>query len=164
VRISSLVSFCSSSSAQRASISLRAEVCSVAVLHVLHRQRRAALDDLACLVVLDDRAGERLRVDAVVLEEAAVLDRDDRLPHHLRDLFGRDDLPVLREELGDQGAVAGDEGRALFGRAVLHVARLLLERLHAVAGGETEASGDGQEDSGDEDAGHDDRSDELHDA
>ena len=99
-----------------------------------------------------------------MLQEAAVLDRDDRLPHHLRDLLGRDDLPVLGEELGDQRAVAGDERRALLGRAVLHVTRLVLERLDAVARRQTEASGEGQQDSGDEDAGHGDGPDELHDA
>ena len=37
-----------------------------------------------------------MQVDAAVLEEALVLDGDDRLLHHVSDLVGGDDVPVLR--------------------------------------------------------------------
>jgi hypothetical protein len=56
----------------------------------LHGQRRAALDGLAGLDVLDRRADDALGVDAVVVPEALVLDRDRRVLERLRDLLARD--------------------------------------------------------------------------
>ena len=52
----------------------------------LHRQRRAALQRLAGARVLERRADDALEVDALVLVEALVLDRDRRVLHRLRDL------------------------------------------------------------------------------
>ena len=55
-------------------------------LHELLRDRRGALQRLAGGDVLDGRAGDAAQVDAAVGVEAAVLDRDDRVLHHGRDL------------------------------------------------------------------------------
>jgi hypothetical protein len=52
--------------------------------------RRTALDRLARLQVLQRRAGDGLGVDAAVLEEALVLDRDGGLLDALRDAVDRD--------------------------------------------------------------------------
>ena len=49
----------------------------VEVADELHRERRAALDLVAVLEVLHAGADDALEVDALVLVEAAVLDRDD---------------------------------------------------------------------------------------
>jgi hypothetical protein len=59
----------------------RAVVRHVGVLDELLRDRRAALDDGLVLDVCEQRAADRVQVDAVVLVEALVLDRDDRLFH-----------------------------------------------------------------------------------
>ena len=82
----------------------------VEVADELHRQRRAALD-VAAFDVLDRGAQDALEVDALVLEEAAVLDRDGRLPGDGRDVL-----------LGDRHAQrrAGDEAQP---RAVVGVDR-----------------------------------------
>src|SRR6201999_3914986 len=61
-------------------------VLRVQVADQLHRQRRAALDVLLGLQVLDRGADDALEVDALVLEEAAVLDRDGGVADDLRDL------------------------------------------------------------------------------
>ena len=55
------------------------------VLHVLLCDRRAALGGVV-LGVIDDRAEGALEVQRTVLVEPGVLDRDDRFPHHRRDL------------------------------------------------------------------------------
>ena len=133
------------------------------VLDVLHGQRRAALHGLAGLLVLHHRADERLRVDAVVLVEPAVLDRDDRLPHHLGDLAGPHDLPVLRVEGGDRGAVVGQHHGGLLGHPGLDVTGLVVEGLDAVPRGEPEPAGDRKQNRRDEHPGDADCASELHD-
>jgi hypothetical protein len=55
------------------------------LLHVLLGDRGAALHALA-LEVGDQRAGQAVHVDALVLVEPVVLDRDDRLLQQGRDL------------------------------------------------------------------------------
>ena len=65
----------------------RALLLRVLVLDELLGDRRAALDDVLRADVGPDRAGHALDVDALVLPEAAVLDGDDRLLHHGRDLL-----------------------------------------------------------------------------
>ena len=65
-----------------------AVVADVDVLDVLLRDRRAALARAAGEVAVG-RAQRRDRVDALVLEEAGVLGRDDRLAHDLGDVLGR---------------------------------------------------------------------------
>ncbi len=48
-----------------------------------------------------------MEVDPAVLEEAPILDRHDRLLHHVRDLVGPDDPPVLRTaQDGEYASVA----------------------------------------------------------
>ena len=85
---------CSSCHASAASLSLRSNerlLFDVGVLHELLCDRRAAFDDRAVPHVLPDGAGDAADVDAAVLEEAAVLDGDDRLLHDVRDLVGLHD-------------------------------------------------------------------------
>ena len=65
------------------------------VLDELHRDRRAALDRLLGAHVRVERAADAAQVDAGVGVEAAVLDRDDRLLHHGRDLLGLQEDPLL---------------------------------------------------------------------
>ena len=60
------------------------------------RDRRAALDDALVRDVGPHRAGDAAHVDAMVLVEALVFDRDDRLLHDRRDLVGVDEDPALR--------------------------------------------------------------------
>ena len=67
----------------------------VEVADELLGDRRAALDDAALAQVAPGGAGDALVVDAAVLVEAPVLDRDRRLRHPGRDLApSRDRLPV----------------------------------------------------------------------
>ena len=61
----------------------------VEVAGELHRDRRAALHGLLVDEVLHARADEALVVDALVLVEAAVLDRDGRVLEQLRELVAR---------------------------------------------------------------------------
>ena len=73
----------------------RALLAGEGVLDELLRDRRAALHDLLVRDVGPERAQDAVQVDAVVLEEALVLDGDDRLLHHVGDLARGDDLAVL---------------------------------------------------------------------
>ena len=70
-------------------------VPAVGVLHVLLRDRRAALDDALAPDVLPESTEDAAEVDAVVLVEALVLDRDDRLLHDRRDRLGADEDAAL---------------------------------------------------------------------
>ena len=85
----------------------RPVVCHVRVLHELLRDRRRALDVVLRLDVRPDGAGDAADVDALVLPEAAVLDRDDRALHVLGDLVRADDDAALRP------AQAGEDGLAV---------------------------------------------------
>ena len=80
----------------------------------LLRDRRAALDDVALAGVRHERAGGAAVVDPLVLVEAPVLDRDDRLLQPRRHLV-EPDGPVLlvRRDGRDHGAVAPADDRAL---------------------------------------------------
>jgi hypothetical protein len=85
----------------------RAVVGHVGVLDELLRDRRAALHDGLVLDVRQQRAADRVQVDAVVLVEALVLDRDDRLFHDRRDVLRlQDDAALLAAQHGEQVAVA----------------------------------------------------------
>jgi hypothetical protein len=95
--------------------------------HELHGQRRAALDGLAGLDVLDRRADDALGVDAVVAPEALVLDRDRRVLERLRD------LRVLDRRAQDVGL---DEAQARSVRGVDDAGGALVALLEvAVVGG-----------------------------
>ena len=54
-----------------------------------------------------DRAGEAERIDAPMALEAAILDCDDRVLHHLRDLVVFDPLAIARSQRDEDGAVGG---------------------------------------------------------
>ena len=62
-------------------------VLGVEVAHELHGQRRGALHGLVLGEVLDRGADDALVVDALVLVEALVLDRDGRVLQRVRDLL-----------------------------------------------------------------------------
>jgi hypothetical protein len=87
-------------------------------LDELLRDRGAALDGLLGAHVLPQGARDAAQVDAVVGVEAAILDRDDRLLHHRRDVRGLDH---------DAALVAGQQAQ----RLAVHVLdlRVLPRRL-----------------------------------
>jgi hypothetical protein len=65
------------------------------VLDELLRDGRAALHDLLLDHVLEERTADAAQVDALVGVEAPVLDRDDRVLHHGRDLVLAQEEPLL---------------------------------------------------------------------
>ena len=87
-----------------------AEEC---LLHQLLGDGRSALLDLTGLHVLDQRAHQAAQVDAAMLVELCVLDREDRLFHCVGHLRQRDGFTVLGAvERGQQIAVGGEDLRA----------------------------------------------------
>ena len=92
--------------------------------------------------VVDDRAGDALEVDAAVLVEALVLDRDRRLLHHRRDLVGLVEDPALVVGEGRQlDAVDVVDDRVL--RAVVLLA--VLERGQVLGDGHHDPEDPGDE-------------------
>ena len=86
----------------------------VEVPHELLRDRRAALDDLAGADVRDDGARDADGIDAAVLVEAPVLDRDGRLRHPRADLAARHRRAVaLRGDDAELRAVRRVDERVL---------------------------------------------------
>ena len=86
----------------------------VEVAHELLRDRRPALHDRAGADVGDGRSRDALDVDAAVLEEATVLDRDRRLADPERHLIGLDGLTVsLGRNRSEQRAVGRVQERVL---------------------------------------------------
>ena len=67
----------------------------VGVLDELLGDGRAALDDRLMPDVRPQCPSDAVKVDAVVLEEALILDRDDGLPHDRGDVLGGDEDPAL---------------------------------------------------------------------
>ena len=67
----------------------------VGVLDELLGDGRAALDDRLMPDVRPRCPSDAVKVDAVVLEEALILDRDDGLPHDRGDVLGGDEDPAL---------------------------------------------------------------------
>ena len=83
----------------------RALVSDVGVLDELLRDGGAALDDCAVSNVSPEGARDALQIDAVVFEEALILDRDDRLPHDRRDVLGLDeDAALVAAKHGEHGS------------------------------------------------------------
>jgi hypothetical protein len=103
------------------------------VLDELLGDRRPALHRPAARDVLPQRAGGAAQVDALVLVEALVLDRDDRVLHRGRDVLRRDDDPaevgqrreVLAVHVGQQRVL-----RPLELRAVLELRQVGCDRHH----------------------------------
>jgi hypothetical protein len=102
------------------------ELARVEVLDQLLGDRRAALDDLPLLHVLQRGADDRSQVDPVVLVEVGVLDRDRGLLDHVRDLLQRRRVP---DHVGvddpEAGAVGRVDGRV---RSLLDGLQLLQRR------------------------------------
>jgi hypothetical protein len=111
------------------------------VLDELLRDRRAALDGAAGREVLPEGTGGAAHVDAVVLVEALVLDRDDRVLHRQRDVARRDDDPALVGERREVVAADVDEERVLRALelpAVLELGQVRGDRHHHPEGGRHE--------------------------
>ena len=110
----------------------RAVVLDDRVLHELLRDRRATLHDALVRDVLPASANDSAEIDAVVLVEPPILDRDDRVLHQRRDLVrleqhaalvasqhGQDRLAVVRVDVAVSlglDLVAGVELRDLAGQ------------------------------------------------
>jgi hypothetical protein len=111
------------------------------VLDELLRDRRAALDGAAVADVGPQRARGAAQVDAVVLVEALVLDRDDRVLHRQRDVRRRDDDPALVGERCEVVAADVDEQRVLGAlelAPVLELGQVGGDRHHHPEGGRDE--------------------------
>jgi hypothetical protein len=80
-------------------------------LRDLLRDRAAALRDRARAQVRERGASEPAHVEPAVLEEAAVLAREDRVHERLRDVFPPRVGSMLARELGEQRAVGGVDPR-----------------------------------------------------
>ena len=131
------------------------------VLDVLHREGRAALLDAAGLDVRCQRPHDAAQVDAVVVEEARVLDGDRGLPHDRGDARQRHLDPVLVVQRGQDRAVGRqDEGPLRQGRRAQGVGQVL-EVLDDVAGDDAHAADERHQHEADEDAGDDRGRDET---
>ena len=114
-------------------------VVRVRVLDELLRDRRPALHGSAAAHVRPERAHDPAYVDAAVLVEALVLDRDDRLLHQRRDLVGAEQDPALRAaEDGEHAAVVRVDEAV---RLVVDPARVERRDLAGDRGHETDAEG-----------------------
>ncbi len=114
----------------------RTAALDVGVLHELLRDRRAAFDHGTVAQVLPDGARDPADVDAPVLEEPAILDRDDGLLHDVRDLLGlHDDPGLVAAEHGEHAAVRGVDVAVLVGPVAR---RVELRQLTRDRGHETE--------------------------
>ena len=102
---------------ERGLVDLATEVLSIARVEVLHQllgDRRAAFDDAAVADVDGERACQREQVEAAVVIEPAVLDRDGRVPDRQWDLIpGEDDTVLGRVQIGDERPVARVDRRRL---------------------------------------------------
>src|SRR5207247_1429737 len=103
-------------------------VADVELADELLRDRRAALDDLARADVLPRGAGDALVVDAAVLVEAPVLDRDRRARHPGRDLRERHGLALALAV-----AVPGEEIREVVAGRRAHESAPIAFRRSATA-------------------------------
>ena len=75
------------------------------VVHQLHRQRASALRQRAAGQVVERRTDEARQVKAVMLEEAGILDRQERVDQILRKIFIFDIVAVLASQLRDHIAI-----------------------------------------------------------
>ena len=113
------------------------EVLGEHVARELHRDGREALGVVQRRDIGLERSQDPPVVDAVMLVEALVLDRDERLPHEDRNLFERQHGAPLDAQLGDQAAVRGIHFRRLNldivprGGVDARDARAALRRAHA---------------------------------
>ena len=118
----------------------------------LHRERGEALPAAAGAKVRERGARDAPRVDAEVLPEVLVLDRDDGVAQHGRDVAERHHHPLLDRELADQAAVARQHLRDDVRLEVLergHLRQVALE-------GEEDAEQGAPDHGGHEERGHDD--------
>ena len=102
-------------------------------LHELLGERRGALH-VAALQVGDQRPAEAADVEAAVLVEARVLDRDLRVLHVLVDLLQRHDDAVLVVRVGDQLPVGIEDAGLLGQRRHGELARQVVEEADPALG------------------------------
>jgi hypothetical protein len=121
------------------------------LLDVLLGQGRATLHVLAGLVV-HQRPDGAAQVDAAVIVEAGVLDRDDGLAHDRGDVGDRHRDAVLVVERRDQRAVGGQDAGPLGQRRDLELGRQRLEPVRAVPRDQPQPAEHGQGDACDEQA------------
>ncbi len=120
-------------------------VAAVGVLDVLLRDRGAALDDALAADVLPERAHDAAHVDAVVLVEALVLDRDDRLLHDRRDVLGCDeDAALVATEDREHPALAEAVRSRVDDRVDVSPRLRRVERVELAADGRDQAVAEGR--------------------
>ena len=126
------------------------------VLDVLLREGRATATGRrgAAGRVADEGADDAARVDAAVLVEATVLDRDDRLAHDRRDRGQRHLDAVLLVDRREHGAVGGEDARALRQRRRGQLRGQRLVALDGRPGGDAGPADERQGRAGHEHAGH----------
>src|SRR5690606_10530662 len=71
----------------------------------LHRDRAEAFVERERARVVPDGAGDAAYVDATVLPEATVLDRDEAVAHERGDVIESEERTALRREVGQPRAV-----------------------------------------------------------
>ena len=103
----------------------------------------------------DESATDALGVDAAVLVEAAVLDRDLGLPHDRSDLGERNDDAVLVVWGGDQRAVRGQDAGLLGQRVLGELPRQSVKDVDPLAGGSPGGSHSWHQQTGSEQAQYD---------
>ncbi len=113
----------------------------VRVLDELLCDRRAALDDLLVADVGPHGPEDAAQVDAAVLVEAPVLDRDDRLLHDRRDLVGTEDGAGLVSAQHRQDLTVGGVDVAVLLDAVVGVGRVDRRDIRGDGGHEAEGEG-----------------------
>ena len=107
-------------------VALKVTALSQRVTHVLLRDRRSALA-ARISQVRHERTGDTGGVNAVVLVEALVLDRDDRLLHDVGDVRAGNDDALLVVEVRDHGARRVQELRFFRWSDRLKVSRQFVE-------------------------------------
>src|SRR4029079_5418542 len=120
----------------------------VGVLHELLCDRRASFDDSLLAHVLPEGTGDTAHVYAVVLEEALILDRDDRLSHDRRDVLRVHEDAAL---VASKDRQARAPIRRVDHRVYVRVLRGGIERRYLARDRADEAEREGEQCSGQED-------------
>jgi hypothetical protein len=126
------------------------------LLDQLLGERGAALPHLARRHVGDERAQGALHVESAVLEEAGVLDGDQRVLHDLGDLVAGDRRPVLLVEVRDHLAVGGEQHGVAGRRFLGQPERIGTQQARRLLRGDRGTPDPGQEDAGEEGTGEHD--------
>ena len=112
------------------------------VLHILLLDRRAASGFGVAGCVAGQTGQCALPVDAVVLGESLVLDRDDRQLHRVGDLLARDLESTLGVQPRDRVARRVDHGRDLWDVALHQLRRAVGHHIGRAVGHQTQPAGE----------------------